>query len=397
MKNSELRVNAVHMAAQPQRWLPCASRYLLPAILLLASTLPAPAAWASDDGPSLSDRFEIFGFLTQGFAKSDGNQVFGISEDGTTDYRNIALQLRFTMTEADLIVVQLNHEAVGEAPGSELQDDIELDWAFYRRTLAPNTHVKAGRMPIPLGIYTEIREVGTVLPFYRPPEAQYGFAGQSAFTLEAVDGVMLSRSFWPDRDWSVDAEIYYGGWDFLEQDGTTGVFSETRATDAFGGYVWLNTPWPGVRFGSGGVRFEIEGLDGITSTNKMWVSSLEAAWKRWLLRAEFMDYQLRFLGSDVDYGAFHVQLGFQINDAWQLWVQRQESSFDTEIPFIGTIDRDYLDETAIALRYSFSNQDVVVRLEWHDQEALQVDNLPINIFGKPFETKYSILSVSVSF
>ncbi len=373
------------------------SRSLLLAVLILSATLPAPLAWASEGSPSLGDRFEIFGFLTQGFAKSDGNQVFGISKDGTSDYRNLALQLRFTISDADLVVVQLNHETIGDSPGSDLQDDIELNWAFYRRTLADNTYIKAGRMPIPVGLYTEIRNVGTVLPFYRPPEALYGIAGQSAFILESLDGVMLSHSFWPNKDWNLDAEVYYGGWDFLERSRTTGDFIETRAEDAVGGSLWLNTPWAGVRAGISGVRFDTDNLDGTTSTNEQWVSSVEAAWNRLLVRGEYMDYDLRFLGSDVNYEAFHVQLGFQLSEQWQVWVQHQESQLQTNIPFVGRVDADFIQEEAVAVRYSFSQQNVVLRLEWHDQESVAVENRAFDLLAPAYDTKYSILSVSVSF
>ena len=73
----------------------------------------------------------VHGFLTQAFAISDGNQILGIDKDGTTDYRNLALQFRYDMNDQSNVVIQFEHRRMGESPVLKLQQDVELDWGFF--------------------------------------------------------------------------------------------------------------------------------------------------------------------------------------------------------------------------------------------------------------------------
>src|SRR4029078_364973 len=68
-------------------------------------------AVAQDNDSSLS----VHGFLTQAYASSNGNTLFGIPDDGTSDYRNAALQFRYKLTDHNSIVIQLSHERLGDS------------------------------------------------------------------------------------------------------------------------------------------------------------------------------------------------------------------------------------------------------------------------------------------
>lgn len=52
-------------------------------LLLLSATVLAQET--QDETPA--EKFTVHGYLTQAFAKSDGDQVLGIGNEGTTDYR----------------------------------------------------------------------------------------------------------------------------------------------------------------------------------------------------------------------------------------------------------------------------------------------------------------------
>ena len=77
----------------------------------------------------------------------------GIPEDGTTDYRTLALQFRYDISDKDTMIIQLSSRALGIAPIGDLEDEIELDWAFYERRVGDNTSIKIGRILIPIGIF----------------------------------------------------------------------------------------------------------------------------------------------------------------------------------------------------------------------------------------------------
>ena len=64
-------------------------------------------------------------------------------------------------------------------------------------------------MPIPRGIYNELRSVGIALPMYRPPVVMYD---EGAYFSETIDGLVLARTFLADRPWSIEANLYAGGW-----------------------------------------------------------------------------------------------------------------------------------------------------------------------------------------
>lgn len=105
------------------------------------------------------DKITIHGYLSQAYAISDGNHVVGIPEKGTTDYRTAALQMRVQISPKDIFAVQISHERIGKSRVQTVHDDLELDWMFYEHRFG-NSAVKVGRLPIPFGIYNELRDVG---------------------------------------------------------------------------------------------------------------------------------------------------------------------------------------------------------------------------------------------
>ena len=132
--------------------------------LVLGLGWASPSCAAGKGGDSEASPLTIHAFLTQGFGKSDGFTIFGIPEEGTTDLRTLALQFRYDLSPQDVFVLQLNHERTGLDPVSEKRPDVALDWAFYERRLGSGRSIKVGRIPVPFGVYNEIRDVGTVLP-----------------------------------------------------------------------------------------------------------------------------------------------------------------------------------------------------------------------------------------
>ncbi len=179
------------------------------------------------------DRLSVHGFLSQAFGMSQRNQVIGIPEQGTFDYRTAALQFRFAATDDDHVVVQFSHERFGRSPDVPGDAELEVDWAWYEHRFGPATSVRLGKIAIPFGIYNEVRDVGTLLPFYRAPNVMYN---ERVFTIETVNGIVVSHTFADGSPWSLTVDGYFGGWDYPQPDGT-----EAHASNAVGGRVWLNS------------------------------------------------------------------------------------------------------------------------------------------------------------
>ena len=269
------------------------------------------AAWAAhpyplsaeDDGAS---GFTFHGALTQAYGRSDGETVLGIPERGTSDYRTVSLQFGYALGSSDRIVIQLAHERIGESPAMAFRHDVELDWAFYEHRFSDAFGVKAGRVQIPRGIFNEIRDIGTLLPFYRPPSAFYS---ESIGASEAVDGVVVSGHLRRNRPWSIDADLYGGGWNSL-QSGRSGL-ERTRVENALGFHAWLQTPVKGLRVGGGAhrmtTRSEAAGVKTQTNAAQYNVAA-EGVFGPVVLRAE----HARLHDPGTVYRAYYGQMGAPI-------------------------------------------------------------------------------------
>ena len=140
--------------------------------------------------------------------------IRGATGGGTTDLRDVALQFRWEISEQDTVVVQLAHQQRGNDIFSPKNDEVEVDWAFFERRLGADSTLKVGRLNIPLGIYNEVRDVGTLLPFFSLPVSFYSGVLSSA---ETVDGVSIAHTFASRSRWDLETELYLGGWDTFQQ------------------------------------------------------------------------------------------------------------------------------------------------------------------------------------
>jgi hypothetical protein len=365
-------------------------------VLLLALTPSLVSPLLADPAPeeSLTNRLAVHGYLTQAYATADDHPLLGIPTDGTTDYRTAALQLRYAVTDKDNFVIQLSHERFGESPFAGKKDDVEVDWVFYERRFSDRTSLRVGKVQIPLGIYNEIRDVGTLLPLYHPP---FNFYGEGAVTSETVDGFVLSHAFDLGGAWSLDGDVYYGGWDIIEVEPATNRVSEGRASNQVGVQLWAATPLPGLRLGGGITRFDLRDqlLSGGRGERELheWNLGVDGSFERWLARAEylFVDFP------PGDYRAWYVQLGARLDEHLQLLAQGDFSRLRFSLaPLPVRFDGSFQEDLALAASWSFRSN-LVAKLEAHRAEGYRFDE-PINLFTQPpFLTRYYVLSLSTSF
>ncbi len=391
---------------------------------------------AGDDVPppvsNALSKLTVHGFLTQAYADASfatggistpsvDEFALGIPEDGTFDYRTMAIQFRYEISPKDVFIVQLSSRSLGESPIGDIEDDIELDWAFYERRLADNTVVKIGRIQIPFGIFNELRDVGTLLPFYRP---SYAFYNEGSFTSETVDGLLLAHTFAPQAKWTFDLDVYLGTWELFEFDPFTMEVKVAQIEDALGFQLWVNTPVDGLRFGLGGNRRDVSGgnvgvlrAPGEEDEFIDLHASLDLARERYVVRAEYRqidaDPGLIFFGATFD--AWYVQLGYHPTEKLRLYAQiegvdvsneRTDSVKPFGIPFTQDLDAAFRRDTGVAINYIFS-ANMVLKLEHHfnvENEffALVPTFTPSGpalqpIYQTARDGEYSILSFSVSF
>jgi hypothetical protein len=365
-------------------------RTMRPRITVLATVAAlvcAGAVRAQEAGP-----LQVHGYLTQGFGISDGGTILGIPTTGTTDYRQVALQFRYGFTPSDAVTIQLSHRRFGESPVSAYHPDLELNWAFYSHQFDDLT-VKVGRVAIPSGIYNEVRNVGTVLPFYRVPFSVYL---EGAFTSETVDGAVATYEVAAGKPWSAEVSGYFGGWNTLQRmSGGTPlqyVYLPVRIEKAVGGQAWVNTPLQGVRVGVGGNSHHVNGgeFDGPWTA---WMGSLDAALERVTLRAEYQRQDLKAGGDDLVYRSWYAYLGVQPVSGVTLSGQIEAADLD----YAGVVHQPFNRETIAGISWA-PRANLVLKAEGHITKGFWPD-VPVmdELSGSPAKVNYVLLSLSTSF
>jgi len=340
-----------------------------------------PASHDSDDGVKVT----FHGYLTQAYGQTDGFTFLGIPEDGTADYRTAAVQIRADISDDDAFVVQFSHERFGNSRVAEIKDDVELDWIYYERHFGPTT-LKVGRVQIPFGIYSEVRDVGTVLPFYRP---SHNFYGEAAYSSETVDGIVVSRDFSLGDSWRLEADAHYGNWEFVQRDFITGAYQADQVDDSVGLQLWLDTPLPGFRVGGGYMEYHIQAPTGEMKWDTVFAG----------LSGEFERFSFHTDAKLTDIGIGDVYLGYihaGVNLTDKITLNAQQDLFYLE--FAGTPRTKIDDDLALGLNYAFSSS-VVLKAEhhWNEGNFWLEDAPPQPPSASSIETRYWLVSLSTAF
>jgi hypothetical protein len=349
------------------------------ALLIGAMTAVASPAAAQS---GVVERLQIHGFLTQAAVQSSDLPIYGIrADERTLDYRNAALQFRYALSDNDNVVMQLGHRRLGHSMITAQHEDLQLKYAFYQRRLG-DFSVRAGRVPLPGGIFNETRNVGTLLPFYRAP-ASYYMEG-----IETIDGLVASH-YLSLGEWSVESAVSGGGMDIVvplySPEG--GFLLEQRLENVFGGELWLNTALTGVRVGGFAQRWDTADMPALEEW--LWSISAEGERGRTTLRGEYREMTIGEMEMTSYYAHASVRVIGGLHANGQL--ERQESHIGT--PF-GTMSYTGTRDAALGLRYVLS-PNVVFKFEGHDMKGSAFDAF-VNPM-QPAKTKYYISSVSVSF
>jgi hypothetical protein len=371
------------------------SRVVFAALLALClPRLDAAQEGSAEPTPAPEQRLVIHGYFSQAYANSQDHQLIGIPDGGTFDYRRMAVLFRGNITSQDTLVVQLAQRRLGDSPVMALEPDVKVDWTFFEHRFGGGTSVRVGRIPNPLGLYSEIRYVGTLLPFYRAP---FNFYQEGSFTSENVDGVRLTQKIAPSKPWNAEITAFGGGFSMIES--YAGQVNQTRTNNALGGQLWLNTAVEGLRFGVGGDFFDTKHTiltDSGTDKWRTWIASGDFARGRLRLRSEYS--QLHLKKAEFVEKAFYVYGGVDVTEKLAAHVQ-----YDDSKAILGTGDAaatlpHFYKDTTVGLSYAF-RPSVVVKAEhhWAKGRLIEDEDVPLDPSIGPFQGNYYVLSLSASF
>ena len=325
--------------------------------------------------------FSIHGYLNQAYAVAEDHPIFGIPTGGTANYRDVALQFRYDPNRRNAVVVQLRHQRLGDTING---DRDALDWAFYQHNFNDRLALKAGRIPLPLGIFNEAGGAATTSPFFRPANEFYA----RQYTSKTLDGVLGSVTLGRPGGWTFDVDGYAGRWSLDQWNDTESV----DARNAWGAQVWANTPWQGVRIGGGAYRCEVEPPSGYTADYLMLHGSVDVDLDRWRFASEYLSGNLATYGR---YRALYGQVGFELTRRTS--IHARASAARIVVPANGhSLGADLSKDFGLAVDYAVHPQ-IMLKLEGHTNEGLMRDDLPRNLYDRPSDTRYFIASVVATF
>ncbi len=288
------------------------TRNLLKGAVVLAMALTPLTLSAQDD------KLTIHGAANIGYGKTDGVPYFGMTKDGTSDYRALTLQFGYKLDDKSRVVMQLLHRNNGNSPLKTVQPVIEPIWAFYEHKFDNGYTVKAGRNPLPRGLFNEVRFIGTLLPFYRVGNNVYGE------TLEYIDGVVVGKAFDLGSGWKIDSYLFGGGYDLRYQVPTaTGTaVGKIRNEHSVGTQLWLKTPIKGVKLGTFVQSYQqtpYATLPEATRPNRTLTAmySADAVFSKAFARGEFATFSNK-APSYLKLNAYYLQAGITPDDHWTI-------------------------------------------------------------------------------
>ena len=358
----------------------------LAAVAMLAPALYGTSAAAQT---SSSDKLTWHGYLTQGYGVSSPVPILGLNRDPSGDYRAAALQLRYAIAPTDNFVVQAGTRSFGSSPYATTAGTVVVDWAFYQHQFA-HTSLQVGRVPVPFGFLSELRDVGTLLPFYRAPATYY------LESYRSLDGVKVTHYLSLPAG-SLDVAAYAGGTDGRQITWLPNgqyVNTKLRFERLVGGDLTYNTPIEGLRL-RGGIA-TLRSLDTATvqTAPAMQVAVLdggmEGNFDRVMLRGESRRMKIGPNGRTYDN---YLQTGLRATS--KLWVNGQVNMTNVDnLTGAGRYEAQTADDRALGLAYNFQ-PNLVAKLEKHWAHGGVDAYVPAGT-APPF-VSYAVASISVSF
>jgi len=134
------------------------------------------------------DLVDMHGFISQGFLKSTGNNIFGMSKDGSFKFNEMGLTLSSNPIENLHLGIQLIYRDL-----TDPQSRVRLDWAYGGYSFRDWLGLRTGIMKIPFGLYNEIRDVDNLRTFVFLPQSVYNENWRDTFN--SIEGVGLYGNF----------------------------------------------------------------------------------------------------------------------------------------------------------------------------------------------------------
>jgi hypothetical protein len=276
------------MRGRLTRWVVISGLALGLAARAFADDAAAPAPEAPQPAePTLENRLQS-SFRWHAFA---GWGVGGTTHDndyatGTPNrnYDNFSGGLLFGIEPLDRVTIE--GQLFADPGGAEI---VTVDWLFVDWDISDYLHVRAGKIRLPFGLFSEYLDVGTQRAFFTLPTSVYD---SQDMTAEEYKGIgLLGRAHIGETGFAVDYDFYGGGASLAgtapEPLALFGFSQDDNSllSDSLGGRLRLETPLEGLTLGFSG----LEGKDHAGGDRVgLWGPQVEYRAEKWLVRSEYV-------------------------------------------------------------------------------------------------------------
>lgn len=132
---------------------------------LLVLFFPPSPLFALDIG----ERVQIHGFLSQGYIDSRDNNFLGETEHGTSEFREIGLNLNARLSDRFRVGGQALYRDFAETADG----DLSLDWLVADYHATDLLGIRIGKIKLPMGLYNMERDSDFLRPLIFLPQSIY--------------------------------------------------------------------------------------------------------------------------------------------------------------------------------------------------------------------------------
>ena len=211
--------------------------------LLLLSSRPAAAFQL--------DEIDIHGFISQGYLKSDLNDYYAKTKDGSFQFNEFGANIAIDITERLRAAMQLLSRDLGTSGNNE----VNVDWAYGQYRWKDWLKFKMGRIQIPWGFYNETRDIDMLRPWIFLPPSLYNERVRDVY--DAFLGAGIEGNIYVEPLGSFSYSVGYGEKDidisseiFNIEDKSLISDFECRVTEILGAKLEWDEPVSGLRLGA---------------------------------------------------------------------------------------------------------------------------------------------------
>ena len=327
-----------------------------PSLCLGVLLLAGPAS-----GMSLADgKFFIHGYGNLSTGRTWENVYLGANDE--LSLHDVGNTLLFRALPVDRLIVNTQF-SLEKKPGRDLR--VNVDYAFAQWSFSDALRLRVGRNQLPLALYSEIYDVGTLRPFNALPQGTYG---PTAIGVENYDGLGLTGRLNLPGEWMVEYDAYGGFLDLkdaLAEDCSTNPRDAVCVLDSqvVGGRLALWAPLEGLRFTTSGfVSRDAEKTNGEHRVLGVVGLGTEYLGESLWVRAEFFN----LFSEQAKTRTGYIEAAYFLTSHWQV-SGRVEGSRSWAPTYVPDAVLTYLRhrEVAVGVNYWFSPQ-LVFKASFHN-------------------------------